>query len=100
MTGADVFFTPVDPNEPDPDPEGPDDSLCSCQTVDGMWKLLIEEGGISLKHSVCDKYFPQDDLMETVYMEPTDVLLSLEKETCHCLYSCDCDFSIVLTLPR
>lgn len=99
MTGADVFFTLVHPNEPEPQGDN-FEGRCTCSPVDGPWKLMIDEGSVVLTHSVCGNSLPYDDLMDTVYMEETEVLLSMEKSTCHCLGGCDCDWSIVLSLPR
>ena len=94
-------FVPVDAVVEDDEPDGPDTTACRCQKIEGIWKLTIEEGAPHLVHSVCGKVFPDSDLMETVVLEETEVLLSFESDTvCQCYGGCDCDYSVVLTLPR
>jgi hypothetical protein len=96
VTGADVFMCDPEPfQEPDNEPMG-----CRCESPDGAWKLSIEDGGVTLTHTVCGQGLPHHDLMDTVYMPETEVLLSIESETCRCYHDCDCDMSVVLTLPR
>lgn len=96
MTGADVFMCDPEPfQEPDNDPQG-----CMCEKPDGIWKLSIDEGGVVLTHSVCGLGLPHPDLLDTVFMPEIEVLASIESETCRCYHQCECEMSVVLTLPR
>lgn len=103
MTGPDVLFEPVEDPESLADTAADEyyESICRCSKPDGIWHFGVEEGSITLTHKECGKTFPDEALMETIFMETTEVLLSIEGVgTCGCYHTCDCDPSVVLTLPR
>lgn len=70
---------------------------CECKIDEGTWGLEIDEGGILLKHDTCGKSFPIDYFDGLFTAVPIKVMISPDKETCHCYpNSCDCDVSFIL----
>lgn len=100
MTGPDVFFEKVEEPLFEEDSKY-DEGVCRCRNLDGIWLFTMEEGSFGLTHKECGNAFPDEALLETVFMDTTEVLLSVEgADTCQCYHGCDCDPTVVLTLPR